>query len=73
MKDVLDEAGIEVTRENKKHIDRIIHGLVDVAYKNCPPTVKAVKDPIKGDDRAKSRFIKILKMSEGGLIFPTQP
>ena len=37
MKDVLEEAGIEITRENKKHIDRIIHGLVDVDYKNCPP------------------------------------
>jgi hypothetical protein len=36
MKDVLDEAGIEVTKENKKDIDRIIHGLVDVEYKNCP-------------------------------------
>ena len=36
MKDFLDEAGIEVTMENKKDIDRIIHGLVDVEYKNCP-------------------------------------
>ncbi len=61
MKDVLEEAGIEVTRENKKDIDRIIHGLVDVEYKNCPPTWKAVKEHIKGDDRARSRFIQNLK------------
>ena len=36
MKVVLDEAGIEVTIENKKDTDRIIHGLVDVEYENCP-------------------------------------
>ena len=61
MKDVLDEAGIEVTKENKKEIDRIIHGLVDVTYKNCSPTWKAVKDHIKKDDKARSRFIQKLK------------
>jgi hypothetical protein len=43
------------------YIDRIIHGLVDVEYKNCPPTWKAVKEHIKGDDRARSRFIQKLK------------
>ena len=61
MKDVLEEAGIEVTKENKKDIDRIIHGLVDVEYKSCPPTWKAVKEHIKRDDRARSRFIQNLK------------
>jgi hypothetical protein len=61
MKDVLGEAGIEVTQENKKEIDKIIHGLVDVTYKNCSPTWKAVKDHIKRDDKARSRFIQKLK------------
>jgi hypothetical protein len=35
MIDVLDEAGIEITMENEKDTDRIIHGLVDVEYENC--------------------------------------
>ena len=61
MKDVLDEAGIEITKENKKDVDRIIHGLVDVEYKNCSPTWKGVKEHIKGDDQAKKQFIKKLK------------
>jgi len=61
MKDVLDEAGVEVKKENKKDVDRIIHGLVDVEYKNCSPTWKAVKENIKGDDKARSKFIKMLK------------
>jgi hypothetical protein len=61
MKGVLAEAGVEVTTENKKHIDKIIHDLVNVEYKNCPATWKAVKEQIQGDDKAKGRFIKRLK------------
>jgi hypothetical protein len=61
MKDVLEEAGVEVTKENKKEIDRIIHSLVAVEYKNCSPTWKAVKEEIKADERAKARFIKKLQ------------
>ena len=61
MKDVLEEAGIEVTKDNKKDIDRIIHGLVDVTYKDCSPTWKNVKEHIKTDEAARSQFIKNLK------------
>jgi len=61
MRDVLDEAGIEVTKENIKDVDRIIHDLVDVEYKNCSPTWKGIKEHIKGDDKARKQFIKKLK------------
>ena len=67
MKDVFDEAGIEVTKENKKEIDRIMHRLVDVEYKNCSPTWKAVKGQIKGDENIRSRFIKRLKKELKGV------
>ena len=63
MKDVLEEAGVEVTKENKKEIDRIIHEMVDVEYKNCSPAWKEVKEHIKGDYNARSRFIETLKES----------
>ena len=61
MKDVLEEAGIKITKENKKDVDRIIHGLVDEEYKNCSPTWKAVKAHIKADDAARRQFIEKLK------------
>ncbi len=61
MKDVLEEAGIEVTKENKKDVDRIIHSLVNVAYKDCSPTWKEVKAHIKADESARRRFIENLK------------
>ena len=67
MKDVLDEAGVEVTKENKKEIDRIIHGLVEVDYKACSSTWKVVKAHIKSDDQARSRFVKRLKKALKGV------
>ena len=61
MKEILHEAGVEITKENKKEIDRIVHGLMDVEYKNCPSTWKEFKEKIRGDQKARSRFIKKLK------------
>lgn len=61
MKDVLAEAGIEVTPKNKKEIDRIIHELVNVDYKNCSPTWKGVKEHIKQDPKTKAQFVAKLK------------
>ena len=61
MKEVFEDVGVEITKENKKEIDRIIHGLVGVEYKNCSPTWKAIKEKIKVDDKARNRFVKKLK------------
>jgi hypothetical protein len=61
MKDVLEEAGIAITPKNKKEIDRIIHELVEIEYKNCSPTWKGVKERIKGDEASRSRFVTRLK------------
>jgi hypothetical protein len=61
MKDVLEGAGIEVTKDNKKVIDKAIHGLVDVEYKNCSPTWKAVKERLNSDQKTREAFIKKLK------------
>jgi len=43
MKDVFVEIGVEVTKENKKEIDRKIHGILGVQYKDCSTTWKHVK------------------------------
>ncbi len=52
MKTIFSQIGVEVTPENKKEIDRKIHELVGVNYKNCPETWKAIKSRI-ADDEAK--------------------
>ncbi|MBI2909783.1 MAG: hypothetical protein HYX92_19260 [Chloroflexi bacterium] len=40
---VLAEAGIELTRENRKRVDQAIHLAVGVAYKECPRAWRQVK------------------------------
>ena len=35
LKDVFDKAGIEVTKENKRDLDRAIHAHMGVEYKDC--------------------------------------
>jgi hypothetical protein len=61
LKHIFEEAGIEVTKENKKDIDRVIHGLVKVPYKDCAPPWKAIKERIRGDTEARKQFAARLR------------
>jgi len=61
MKDVLDEVGVEITPDNKKEIDRILHGIVDVQYKNCSPAWKKIKEMVKGDPVQRELFVEKLR------------
>ena len=58
MKEAFEKAGIEVTKENRKEIDRLIHSIVGVEYKNCSPTWKEVKEHLAENEAA---FIEKLK------------
>ncbi len=60
MASILEEAGITVTQDNKKEIDRKIHEIVDVSYKNCSATWKAIKDGTT-DPTQRAEFISKLK------------
>ena len=44
------KAGIDVTPENKKEIDEIIHLIVGVEYPNCPAAWKRVKERIANNE-----------------------
>ena len=46
MKAIFNEIGVEPTKENKKDIDRKIHSILDVEYKNCSSTWKLVKSSL---------------------------
>jgi ribosomal protein L17 len=58
LKEIFKKAGIEVTSENKREIDRIIHKIVDVECKNCPATWREVKKRIAEDETS---FVSMLK------------
>jgi len=57
---VFVKAGITVTAENKKQLDKVIHDLVHVDYKSCPDTWRAVKKRLAEDEAS---FIKELKQA----------
>jgi hypothetical protein len=50
LRDFFDKAGINVTDENKRQIDRVIHETMGVKYKNCSATWKEVKKRIAEDE-----------------------
>jgi len=57
---VFKKAGIEVTKENKQDIDRVIHAIVGVEYKNCPAAWREVKKRIAEDEEG---FVSKLKQA----------
>ena len=61
MKNVLDEAGIEVTPQNKKEIDRALHQIVGTTYKDCPATWKSLKQELTGDEQKRRDLIQKLQ------------
>ena len=58
LRQVFEKAGIEVTSENKRDIDRVIHRIVGIEYKNCPDAWREVKKRIAEDEEG---FISRLK------------
>jgi len=54
MKHIFERAGIEVTADNRKEIDRTISDLVNVDYKNCPRVWSEIKKRIAQDE---DRFV----------------
>ena len=60
IKDILYEAGIEVTPGNKKQIDQSIHQIVRTTYKDCPATWRRLKQ-IVGHEQERQDLIKKLQ------------
>lgn len=62
IQDIFNKAGIEVTSENKREFDRVVHGIVGVEYKNCSAAWKEVKRRIAEDEDG---FVSELKEALG--------
>ena len=60
LKDVLSEAGIQVTLGNKKQVDKAIHDIVKVTYKDCPTTWKKLKQEILAEENRRRDFVERL-------------
>jgi len=58
LKTIFEKTGITITKENKQDVDRVIHSIVGVEYKNCSATWKEVKKRIAEDEKS---FLNMLK------------
>jgi len=58
LKTIFEKTGIIITKENKQDIDRAIHNIVGIEYKNCSTTWKEVKKRIAEDEE---NFVNMLK------------
>ena len=58
LKPIFEKAGITITTENKQNIDKTIHSIVGVNYKNCSATWKEVKKRITENE---TKFVNALK------------
>jgi len=50
LKEVFKKAGIEDIPQNRTEIDRIIHDIVGVKYKNCPAAWRQIKTRLAQDE-----------------------
>lgn len=60
MSGIMEEAGVTITKENKKDIDRALHSLVNVEYKNCSATWKELKK-IQQTEEGKKTILQTLQ------------
>ena len=61
LKDIFDEAGVEVSAGNKKQLDQAIHRIVEAEYKNCPVAWQRLKQEIMSNEQKRQEFIGKLK------------
>ena len=65
LKDILSEAGVEVTPENRKQVDRAIHEAMGVGYKDCPTTWKRLKQQVLGDEAKRRDLVRRVREAVG--------
>ena len=63
LKDIFDEAGIEINTSNRKQVDLTIRKILGTDH--CPDTWKRLKQEILTDERKRQDFIAKLKSAAG--------
>lgn len=65
LKDILSEAGVEVTPANRKQVDRAIHEAMGVGYKDCPTAWKRLKQEVLGDEARRRELVRKVREAVG--------
>jgi 8-oxo-dGTP pyrophosphatase MutT (NUDIX family) len=65
LREVFEEAGIEVTPANRKEIDKAIRAAVGTTYKDCPSTWKKIKTEVLTDRKKRQALVRRLQREFG--------
>ena len=65
MKEIFDEAGVEVSPATKKKVDRAIHEIVGTSYKDCSATWRTLKQEYLADPGKRRELVRKLRASLG--------
>jgi ribosomal protein L17 len=58
--EIFRKAGITVTSENRKEVDRIVHNIVGMKHKSCPDAWREVKKRIAENE---AQFVSELRQA----------
>lgn len=61
LKELLAEAGVEVTADNRERVDRAFHELTGVKHKDCSATWRKLKRELAADAGGRKRLAQRLK------------
>jgi len=61
MKEVLAEAGIELTPANRQQVDRAFHEIAGVTHKDCPAAWKRLKQDYMSDTKKRRELVRRLQ------------
>jgi len=56
----LEQAGIEPGRQDRKALDRFLHGYVGVPYKDCSSVWKRIKETVLADETSQTKLVAAL-------------
>ena len=59
MKELFEEIGIEITKENSAMVDEVIHDMLSVDYPNCAAAWKMVRKKLEMDGPGFKKRLKL--------------
>lgn len=59
--EIIKDAGLTITPENRKLVDQAFHSIAGTAYKDCPATWKEIKTKFLSDPQKRAELIRKLR------------
>ena len=60
LKELFEESGVSISKENKKDMDTFLHEYVGVEYKHCPGAWGELKKIVRGEGSDRDKLVRAL-------------